>query len=103
MISKLVQTSIRYRWVVILMTSLVALAGWGAFTNLPIDAVPDITNVQVQVNTPVEALSPEEIERTVTVPVETSLNGIPGVIQVRSITRFGISQVTVTFEEDTDI
>lgn len=103
MISKLVQTSIRYRWVVILMTTLVALAGWVAFTNLPIDAVPDITNVQVQVNTPVEALSPEEIERTVTVPVETSLNGIPGVIQVRSITRFGISQVTVTFEEDTDI
>jgi heavy metal efflux system protein len=103
MISKLVWTSIRYRWLVILATLLVGLAGWFAFTKLPIDAVPDITNVQVQVNTAVDALSPEETERTVTVPVETALNGIPGVIQVRSITRFGISQVTVTFEEDTDI
>lgn len=103
MISKLVRTSIRYRWVVILLTVITGVAGWFAFTNLPIDAVPDITSVQVQVNTPVEALSPEEIERAVTVPVETALNGIPGVIQVRSITRFGISQVTVTFEEATDI
>lgn len=103
MISKLVRTSIQYRWLVMLATALAALTGWIAFTNLPIDAVPDITNVQVQVNTPVAALSPEEIERTVTVPVEISLNGIPGVTQVRSITRFGISQVTVTFEDDTDI
>lgn len=103
MISKLVNTSIRYRWLVILATALVALAGWFSFISLPIDAVPDITNVQVQVNTPVDGLSPEEIERTVTIPVETSLNGIPGVTQVRSITRFGISQVTVTFEEDTNI
>lgn len=103
MISKLVSLSIRYRWLVILFTLVIAVGGWFAFMNLPIDAVPDITNVQVQVNTPVEALSPEEIERTVTVPVETALNGIPGVIQVRSITRFGISQVTVTFEDDTDI
>ena len=103
MISKLVRTSIQYRWLVMLATALVAFAGWIAFTKLPIDAVPDITNVQVQVNTPVAALSPEEIERTVTVPVEISLNGIPGVTQVRSITRFGISQVTVTFEDDTDI
>lgn len=103
MISKLVRTSINYRWLVILFTGLIGLAGWFAFQSLPIDAVPDITNVQVQVNTPVEALSPEEIERSVTVPVETALNGIPGVIQVRSITRFGISQVTVTFEDGTDI
>lgn len=86
-----------------LFTGFVALGGWFAFQSLPIDAVPDITNVQVQVNTPVAALSPEEIERSVTVPVETALNGIPGVTQVRSITRFGISQVTVTFEDDTDI
>lgn len=103
MISKLVRFSIAYRWLVILFTMLGALGGWFAFQNLPIDAVPDITNVQVQVNTAVEALSPEEIERTVTVPVEIALNGIPGVTQVRSVTRFGISQVTVTFEDDTDI
>ncbi|MEK2690302.1 efflux RND transporter permease subunit [Bdellovibrio sp. GT3] len=103
MISKLVRFSISYRWLVIFFTFLAALGGWFAFQNLPIDAVPDITNVQVQVNTAVEALSPEEIERTVTVPVEIALNGIPGVTQVRSITRFGVSQVTVTFEDKTDI
>lgn len=103
MISQLVWFSIKQRWLVIFATALVAVAGWFAFNKLPIDAVPDITNIQVQVNTAVEALSPEEIERTVTVPVETALNGIPGVTQVRSITRFGISQVTVAFEEGTDI
>lgn len=103
MISQLVWFSIRQRWLVIFATAMIAVAGWFAFNKLAIDAVPDITNIQVQVNTAVEALSPEEIERTVTVPVETALNGIPGVTQVRSITRFGISQVTVTFEEGTDI
>lgn len=103
MISNLIKYSIQYRWLVILATILVAIAGWFSFLNLPIDAVPDITSVQVQVNTPVTALSPEEIERTVTIPVETALNGVPGVTQVRSITRFGISQVTVVFEDDTDI
>lgn len=103
MISKIVLYSIRYRWLVILITGLVAIAGWQSFLGLPIDAVPDITNIQVQVNTQVEALGPEEIERTITVPVETSLNGLPGVTQVRSITRFGLSQVTAVFEDDTDI
>ena len=87
----------------ILITGLTALMGWYAFNSLPIDAVPDLTNIQVQVNTQVEAIGPEEIERTVTLPVETALNGIPGVSQVRSITRFGLSQVTVVFEDDTDI
>src|SRR5690606_36603853 len=70
---------------------------------LPIDAVPDITNVQVQVNTKVDGLGPEEIERLVTLPIEMSLNGIPGVDQVRSITRFSLSQVTVSFIDGTDI
>jgi cobalt-zinc-cadmium resistance protein CzcA len=103
MISKIVWSSIQYRWLVILFTAIVGIAGWQSFKNLPIDAVPDITNVQVQVNTMVEALGPEEIERTVTIPTEISLNGIPGVTQVRSITRFGLSQVTVVFEDDVDI
>lgn len=103
MISRLVHSSIKYRWLVFLFTLLVGVAGWQSFQDLPIDAVPDITNVQVQVNTNIEALGPEEIERTVTIPVEISLNGIPGVHQVRSITRFGLSQVTVVFEDGTDI
>lgn len=103
MISKLVWASIQFRWLVILFTAVIALWGWQSFKSLPIDAVPDITNVQVQVITSVEALGPEEIERTITTPVEISLNGIAGVTQVRSITRFGISVVTVSFEDHTDI
>lgn len=103
MISKLIRFSINYRWMVILATGLIALWGWVSFNRLPIDAIPDITNKQVQVNTNVEAIGPEEIERRVTLPVETALNGIPGVTQVRSLTRFGISQVTVVFEDNVDI
>jgi cobalt-zinc-cadmium resistance protein CzcA len=103
MISKIVKFSIENRWIVIVATIVLALGGWESFKHLPIDAVPDITNVQVQVNTQVEGRGPQEIERTVTYPLETALNGVPGVTQVRSITRYGLSQVTVVFEEGTDI
>lgn len=103
MISKLVRFSIDNRWVVILLTICLAFFGWESFKKLPIDAVPDITNVQVQVNTQVEGRGADEIERTVTFPLETALNGVPGVTQVRSITRYGLSQVTVVFEDGADI
>ncbi len=85
------------------MTGLLALSGVYAFKNLPIDAVPDITNIQVQVNTKVDGFGPEEVERLVTLPIEMSLNGVPGVDLVRSITRFALSQVTVSFDEGTNI
>lgn len=103
MISSLVKFSINNRWVVLLFVLILAVAGWESFKTLPIDAVPDITNAQVQVNTQVEGRGPGEIERIVTFPIEASLNGVPGVSQVRSITRYGLSQVTVVFEEGTDI
>lgn len=103
MISRIVRFSVDNRWIVILLTALLAYAGWESFKHLPIDAVPDITNVQVQVNTQVEGRGPDEIERTVTYPLEAALNGVPGVTQVRSITRYGLSQVTIVFEEGTDI
>lgn len=103
MISRLIESSVKYRSVVLILTFLVCLLGWQSFQELAIDAVPDITNVQVQVNTSVEALTPEEIERSVTLPIESALGGIPGVSQVRSLTRFGISQVTAVFEENADI
>ena len=103
MISKIIHFSVYHRGVVLLFTLLAAILGWSSFETLPIDAVPDITNIQVQVNTAVEGLAPEEIERTVTFPVETAMSGLAGVDQVRSITRFGLSQVTVVFEDDTDI
>lgn len=103
MINKLIHFSVYRRNIVFFLATLLAVIGWMAFERLPIDAVPDITNVQVQINTAVEGLAPEEIERNITVPIETIMNGITGVTQVRSITRFGLSQVTVVFEDEFDI
>ncbi len=100
---RLIAFSIRQRWLVLLAT--LGMAGLGAlnFGRLPIDAVPDITNVQVQINTAVTALSPVEIEKRVTFPIEWAMSGIPDVEQVRSLSRYGLSQVTVIFEDGTDI
>lgn len=103
MINKIIHFSVYHRGLVLVLLMLLIGAGVYSFQHLPIDAVPDITNNQVQVNTTVEGLAPEEIERTITFPVESSMRGIAGVEQVRSITRFGLSQVTVVFEEDVDI
>ncbi len=103
MINKIIHFSVYRRNIVFFLTALLAIAGWMAFERLPIDAVPDITNVQVQINTTVEGLAPEEIERNITFPIETTMNGISGVTQVRSITRIGLSQVTVVFEDNVDI
>lgn len=103
MINKLIEASIYKRGVVFLFTALAMIIGWMSFKSLPIDAVPDITNVQVQVNTAVEGLVPEEIEKFITYPIESEMGGIPGVDQIRSITRFGLSQVTIIFEEGTNI
>ncbi|MBU6375018.1 MAG: efflux RND transporter permease subunit, partial [Bdellovibrionales bacterium] len=103
MINKIIHFSVYHRTVVLVMTVLAIVAGLLAFQALPIDAVPDITNNQVQVNTQIDGLAPEEIERTVTFPLEIALRGTPGAIQVRSITRFGLSQVTVVFGDEVDV
>lgn len=103
MINKIIHFSVYNRGLVLLFTLGLAIAGIFAFQNLPIDAVPDITNNQVQINTVIEGLAPEEIERTITFPVESSMRGLAGVVQVRSITRFGLSQVTVVFKDGVDI
>ena len=103
MINRIIRFSV-YHWATVLvLTTVVAVVGWISFQKLPIDAVPDITNVQVQINTNASGLAPEEIERNVTFPIEAAMSGIAGVEQIRSITRFGLSQVTVVFTEDTDI
>src|SRR5687767_7961311 len=81
---------------------LVGVGVWSA-THLPIDAIPDVTNVQVQINTNAPALSPLETERQITLPIEVALGGLPDVEEVRSISKFGLSQVTVVFREHVDI
>ena len=103
MINKIIHFSVYNRALVLLFTGFLALAGVFAFQSLPIDAVPDITNNQVQINTTIEGLAPEEIERSITFPVESSMRGLAGVLEVRSITRFGLSQVTVVFKDAVDI
>lgn len=103
MIERILRSSIQHRGLVVLAT--VALAGFGAYnyTRLPIDAVPDITNVQVQVNTEAPGYSPLEAEQRVTYLVETAMAGLPRLKETRSISRYGLSQVTVVFEDGTDI
>jgi cobalt-zinc-cadmium resistance protein CzcA len=97
------RASIVHRGVVVAAT--VALAAWGVFnlTRLPIDAVPDVTTVQVQINTVVEGLPPLDIERQVTYPIETGMAGLPGLLETRSLSRYGLSQVTIVFRDGTDI
>jgi cobalt-zinc-cadmium resistance protein CzcA len=103
MINALIRFSLNQRLLVIMLSLLLIVLGIWSFQNLPIDAVPDITNVQVQINTRVKALAPAEIERLVTFPVETVMSGLPGVEEIRSITNYGLSQVTVIFKDGTDI
>jgi len=103
MIGRLLSMSVKGRWYVLLLTVIIALLGTWQLTKLPIDAVPDITNNQVQINTVAGALSPVEIEKRVTFPVETALAGIPGLETTRSISRNGFSQVTAIFSEKTNL
>ncbi len=103
MLNAVISWSLRHRVAVVLLWLGVAAAGVLAFRRLPIDAFPDTTPVQVQVNTVAPALSPVEIELQITAPVEQVLSGLPGLHEVRSLSRFGLSQVTLTFEDGTDI
>jgi cobalt-zinc-cadmium resistance protein CzcA len=103
MLEKIIHFSIRQRWLVLI--AVLALGALGAynFTRLPIDAVPDITNVQVQINTSAPGYSPLETEQRITFPIETAIAGLPDLDYTRSLSRYGLSQVTVVFEDGTDI
>ena len=103
MISRLVTFSVERRWLVLLLTVIAALAGVFALQRLPIDAVPDITNNQVQVNVLAPSLSPDQIERQVSFTIETALAGIPGLQYTRSLNRNGFAQITAVFSDSTDI
>ncbi|HEY8942497.1 MAG TPA: efflux RND transporter permease subunit, partial [Cellvibrio sp.] len=103
MIDAILHTAIARRWLVLAAIVAIALLGLWNYQRLPIDAVPDITNVQVQINTEAPGYSPLETEQRITYPVESALAGLPKLAYTRSISRYGLSQVTVVFDEGTDI
>ena len=103
MIEKLIEYSLRNRLMILVLTALVMAAGWWSYERLPVDAFPDVSPNLVQVFTVTEGLAPEEVEAFVTYPVETSMLGLPGVEQIRSVSNFGLSVVNVYFEEGSDI
>ena len=100
---KLIDFSLNHRLLVLAAWLLVVAVGIRSLGQLPIDAVPDVTNVQVQILTQLPALAPEEVERFITFPVETAMSGLPRLEEIRSISKFGLSVVTVVFTEGTDI
>ena len=103
MIDGIIRFAVSQRVLVLLMVAVLIGAGLYSLQHLPIDAVPDVTNVQVQVLTAAPSLAPLEIERQITFPVEVSMSGLPGLTEIRSISRFGLSVVTVVFDDSTDI
>ena len=103
MVKHVIDWSLENRFVVMLLAAVLMGVGFISITTLPLDAVPDLTNIQVQVLTTSPALGPVEVEQFITFPVENALSGLPRVSEIRSISRFGLSAVTVAFEEGTDI
>jgi heavy metal efflux system protein len=103
MFERLIRLAIEHRWLV--MLAVLGMAGLGIFNYsiLPIDAVPDITNVQVQINTTAPGYSPLETEQRITYPIETVMAGLPHLEQTRSLSRYGLSQITVIFQDGTDV
>src|SRR3970040_2180973 len=103
MLERLIHFSIRQRWLILIATAAIAVLGIYNYQRLSIDAVPDITNIQVQINTEAPGYSPLEAEQRITFPIETAVPAMPKLVYPRSISRYGLSQVTVVFEEATDI
>jgi len=102
-LARIVYASLRYKYLVIFATLFVVVLGARAITRIPIDAFPDVTPVQVQVFTESRGLSPEEVEKLITVPVESALAGLPRVETIRSLSMFGLSFITVFFQDGTDV
>jgi cobalt-zinc-cadmium resistance protein CzcA len=103
MFERIIRFAIEHRWLVLLTVMGMAGIGFYSYQKLPIDAVPDITNVQVQINSGAPGYSPLEVEQRVTFPIETVMSGLPNLEQTRSLSRYGLSQVTVIFKDGTDI
>jgi cobalt-zinc-cadmium resistance protein CzcA len=103
MLERIIEFSLRRRMFVVFAAFVLAAVGaWSAF-RVSIDAVPDITSPQVQINTAIDALAPEEIETLITIPIEIEMAGLPDMVELRSLSKFGLSQVTMTFKDDVDI
>ena len=103
MIEKLIEYSIKRKYIVIALTLIISLIGLYSASKLSVDAVPDVTNVQVSAVTTSPGLSPMEVEQFITNPIELQLMGIPGATEIRSISRTGISSVTVIFDDSVNI
>ena len=103
MIEKILAFAVERRVLVVLLTAFAAIYGATQLVQLPVDAVPDITNRQVQINAVAPSLGPTEMERQVSYPIETAMAGMPGLVETRSISRNGFAQVTVIFTDDTDL
>jgi len=103
MLNWLIDFSLRYRAVVLLASAVLVVVGLVSFRHLPFDAYPDTTPVQVSVNTVAPTLSSLEVERQITFSLEQAISGLPGLVEVRSISKFGFSQITAIFEDGTDI
>lgn len=102
MIDSIIRFSIKQPLLILMVILFLIGAGWFSLQKLPIDAVPDITNVQVQVLTAAPSLAPLEVERQITFPIEIVMSGLPGVSQIRSVSKFGLSAVTIVFNDDVD-
>lgn len=103
MLSSIVESSLKNRFLVLALFALIVGLGVLAMVKTPVDAFPDTTPIQVQVNTVAPSLNPLEIEQQITVPVELSIAGLPGLKEVRSISKFGLSQIVAIFDDDTEI
>ncbi|MBU6327347.1 MAG: efflux RND transporter permease subunit, partial [Verrucomicrobia bacterium] len=103
MLNFLLDAVMRQRVAVLLATLVLIGFGTWSLLRLPIDAVPDITNPQVQINTAVPALAPEEVEKLVTFPIESEMAGLPEMVELRSLSKFGLSQVTMIFKDGVDL
>lgn len=103
MIERILRFSLKQKLLILFAVALLIVGGISAFRILPIDAVPDVTNVQVQILTNSPTLAPLEVERYITFPIEVAMNGIPGVEEIRSLSKFGLSVVTVVFHDNVDI
>ncbi|MDE2078386.1 MAG: efflux RND transporter permease subunit, partial [Burkholderiales bacterium] len=102
MFERIIRFAIEQRWLVLLAVLGMSALGIFSYQKLPIDAVPDITNVQVQINTQAPGYSPLETEQRITYPIETVMAGLPGLETTRSLSLYGLSQITVVFKDGTD-